>query len=57
MKNLLPSDQFEERETTSDQGDQNQEKANSPRKMRKGKGRDVQEHHAYDDSSESDKEP
>jgi hypothetical protein len=46
--NLLPSDQFEERETTNDQGDQGQKK-------RKGEKRD--EHHEYDDSLKSDKEP
>ena len=46
--NLLPSDQFEERETTNDQVDQSQ-------KRRKGEKRD--EHHEYDDSLESDKEP
>ena len=52
--NLLPSDQYEERETTNDQG---QEKAESTRKKQKGKNRDAEEHHEYDDSSESDKEP
>jgi len=52
--NLLPSDQFEERETTNNKGDQGQEKAESTRKKRKGKKHDTDE---YDDSSESDKEP
>ena len=46
--NLLPSDQFEERETTNDQVDQSQ-------KRRKGKKRD--DYHEYDDSLEFNKEP
>ena len=55
--NLLSSDQFEERETTSDQDEQDQEKAERTRKKQKSKKRDVEEHHEYDDSPESDKEP
>jgi hypothetical protein len=56
--NLLPSDQFEERETTTNKGDQGQEeKAESTRRKRKGKKHDTEKHHEYDDSSESDKEP
>ena len=52
--NLLPSDQFEEQETTNNKGDQGQGKTESTRKKRKGKKHDTDE---YDDSSESDKEP
>ena len=54
--NLLPSDQFEERETTNNKGDQGQEeKAESTRRKRKGKKHNTEKCHEYDDSSESDK--
>ena len=55
--NLLPSDQFEEQETTIDKGVQGQEKVESTRTKRKGKKHDTEKCHEYDDSSESDKEP
>ena len=55
--NLLPSDQFEEQETTNNKGDQGQGKTESTRKKRKGKKHDTEKYHEYDDSSESDKEP